>query len=200
VEYLLLGLTGPSNVERKVRELQTFLYRRSGLDSALPLPVIIPICFVDPAFIPEKPSTLRDALCTAFGKQAPYLSCSSAVERDGFLFWELAPLGELRDLQNSCERVFVPERASHGNQHQTYQPDLFPVALGFYLCSLQGRSPGSIPPLPLPESLVFPARTAFLLSIHILKDTLGREAGPWWSTLYWEKVEAVPLRKTGTAR
>ena len=118
-----------------------------------------------------------------------------------------ADLLELRDLRGSCERVFVPEGPLLGDQPRTKQPDLFSTAVGFYLCSLQGQSLSSIPPLPLPEPLVFPARTAFLLSIRILsastddgKEAPDHGAGPWWSTLYWEKVEEVPLRKTGTAR
>ena len=57
MEYALLALKGPSNIEKKVRELQSSLYRQGGLISALALPVMIPLCFVEPGALPAKRST-----------------------------------------------------------------------------------------------------------------------------------------------
>jgi hypothetical protein len=46
--FLLAGLQPPTNVARRVRELQESLYRRWGLLSPLALPPLIPLAFFDP--------------------------------------------------------------------------------------------------------------------------------------------------------
>jgi hypothetical protein len=207
MEYALLALGVPSNIEKEVRELQGSLYRRSGLISALALPTIIPLCFVEPAAVPAKRGKLRESLRSAVGREAPYLTSKSIVENGGFLFWELSPRQELQRLQRSCELVFVSSNAQQAGRPQAKQPDLFPPARGFYLCSLQGRPRSSIPSPRVSESLVFPAKAAFLLNIHILdadiateKNASPTENRPWWGSLFWEKLETIPLRKSGAAR
>lgn len=203
MEYALLALKGPSNIEKKVRELQSSLYRQGGLVSALALPVMIPLCFVAPGVIPAKRSDLRDRLRRAVGRAAPYLNSKSIAERDGFLFWDLAPRRELQRLRRDCEKVFTPANSQQGTQ----QRDLFPVARGFFLCALEGRSRAAIPSLTVSEPLVFPAKAAFLLLFHTLAlETATAEQGassaedrPWWKSLFWEKLEEIPLRKSGAA-
>jgi hypothetical protein len=193
VEYALLTLRGPTNIEKKVRELQSSLYRQGGLISARALPVLIPLCFVRPDAIPAEQAALRDILRRAVGRDAPYLNTGPVAESDGFLFWELSPRSELQRLRSSCEEVFAP--AAH--QPPTEQPDLFPVARGFFLCALEGQPPDRRPPLPVPESQRFPAKAAFLLLVRPLEVDVG-ERLQWWKSLYWEKLDEIPLRKTGT--
>jgi hypothetical protein len=48
VAFLLAGLQPPTNVARRVRELQEILYQRWGLLSPLALPPLIPLAFFDP--------------------------------------------------------------------------------------------------------------------------------------------------------
>jgi len=205
VEYALLALKGPTNIENKVRELQRTLYRQGGLVSALSLPVMIPLCFAAPGAVPAKPGELRDSLRRSVGREAPYLTSSSVAESDGFLFWDLAPRQELQRLQRSCQKVFAPEAAQQGAQ----QPDLFPVARGFFLCSLQGRSPATMPSLTVPEPLLFPAKAAILLHLRPLgvepgttepdQDASATEDRQWWNSLFWEKLDEIPLRKLRSA-
>ncbi len=197
MEYALLALKSPSNIEKKVRELQSSLYRQGGLVSALALPVVIPLCFVEPGAFSTSRSELRVSLRRAVGKEAPYLTSGSIVESDGSLFWDLTPRRELQRLRRSCERVFAPAAR---------QPDLFPVTRGFFLCSLQGRSRDAMPSLTISEPLRFPATAAFLLrfrplDVELETAQLGPSSvddRPWWKSLFWEKLEEVPLRKSGT--
>jgi hypothetical protein len=206
VRYALLALSGPSNIEKKVRELQSSLYRQGGLASALALPAIIPLCFVEPRNLPAKRGELRDRLRRGVGKEAPYLSTGSIAEHDGFLFWDLAPRRELRRLARSCEEAFASADEQNAGRQEARPPDPLPVARGFFLCFLQGRSQDSIPSPALAGPLRFPAWRAFLLQIHPLDLKPGRSqpgrgdrasAGRmWWSSLYWEKLEEIPLRKS----
>jgi hypothetical protein len=208
VEYALLALSGPSNIEKKVRELQSSLHRQGGLASARALPVLIPLCFVEPGVIPAKRGDLRDRLRRSVGREAPYLTTGSIAECGGFLFWDLAPRRQLQRLRRSCGEAFTPADEQHASQREARQLDLLPVARGFLLCSLQGRSRDTIPSLMVSEPLRFPARTAFLLQIHPLDVEPGR-AGPqqgayategrlWWKSFFWEKLEEIPLRKSGS--
>jgi hypothetical protein len=206
MEFALLALGVPSNIEKEVRELQSSLYRQSGLASALSLPVMIPLCFLAPDVVHIKQGKLRNTLRSAVGKEAPYLTSKSVAESGGFLLWELAPRRELQRLQRNCKRVFVPANAQQADQQQVKQPDLFPPARGFFLCSLQGRPQAAIPSLTVSEPLVFPAKSAFLLHIRALavQTTADQDASPpenraWWGPLFWEKLEAIPLRKSGAA-
>lgn len=201
--YALLALRGPSNVEKKVRELQSSLYRQGGLVSALALPVMIPLCFVAPGAVPTKPAELRYCLRRAVGRQAPYLSSRAVAEGDGFLFWNLDPRRELQSLRRNCEKVFAPAATRQPAQ----KPDIFPVARGFFLCSLEGRSPDSIPSLSVSEPLRFPAKAAFLLHVRPLEVEAGRkeqddsaeDSRRLWKSLFWEKLEEIPLRKTASS-
>ena len=116
MEYALLALKGPSNIEKKVRELQSALYRQGGLASSLALPVMIPLCFVTASAIPAKRGELRDRLRRVVGKEAPRLTSKSIAECDGFLFWDLDPRRKLQQLQRSCEKEFSPEAGHHASR------------------------------------------------------------------------------------
>ena len=203
MERALLSLGVPSNIEKKVRELKTSLYREGGLVSAQALPVLIPLCFVPPAAGGQKREALRDALRRAVGRQAPLLRSGSILERDGFLLWNLEPADELQRLSRNGAEVFAG---------QADQPKLFPVARGFVLCSLECRSPSELPSLDAPEPLSFPAKAAVLLRLRSLDAEPGAlegespatevplsEAGPWWRSLFWEELERIPLRKSRAA-
>ena len=207
MEYALLALKAPSNIEKKVRELRSSLYRQGGLASALALPVMIPLCFVEPGVASEKPSELLRYLRLAVGKEAPYLNSKSISECDGFLFWDLAPRRELQRLQRSCDKVFAPASSQPRAERQSgRQPDLFPVGRGFFLCSLEGRSRAAVPSPAVCEPLKFPAKSVFLLHLHPLETEPWRnergvcatEDRPWWKALYWEKRGEIPLRKSKT--
>jgi hypothetical protein len=210
VEFALVALSGPSNIEKKVRELQSTLYRRSGLASALALPAMIPLCSVAPRRIPGKPGHLREHLRTAVGREAPYLTSGSVAECDGFLFWELAPEVELQSLRRSCESVFASPDIQPGDREAARQPDLFPMARGFFLCSLQGFPQGQnrypAPFLGVSEALRFPVKTAFVLRVHALRLEPGvadqaryaDDDRPSWKSLFWEKLVEIPLRKSKT--
>ena len=220
MECTLLSLDVPSNIEKKARELKTFLYREGGLVSARALPVMIPLCFISPAFVFENRAALRDALRQAVGRQAPLLRSGSLAEHGGFLFWDLEPADELRRLCLKSAGVFAPAgkssfgAASVGSLSggappggAPFQP--FPPAAGFVLCSLEGRSPSDLPPVEPPERLAFPAKAAVVLRLRSLREEPrpgqrepsdserpASEALTWWRFLFWEELERVVLRKS----
>ena len=208
MEFALLALRAPSNIEKKVRDLQTSLYRLRGLASGRALPVIIPLCFLDPRSIPSKPEELRKSLRGALGKTAPFLTSGSVAECDGFLYWDLSPRRELERLRRSCDAMFTHAETEQGGRQSTRKPDLFPVARGFFLCSLQGRRKNTLPStlssVEVPEPLRFPAKGGFLLRLRSLgtepgatttPSSTGKARSPW-TALFWEKLEEIPLRKT----
>ena len=122
--FLLAALEPPTNVARRVRELQEGLYRRWGLVSPLALPPLIPLAFLDPGSSGttesslerrEEPSgtapgartarrlaeDLRSALRGAAALRAPRLRTGGlAVTEQGAgsgpaaLYWELASEAE----------------------------------------------------------------------------------------------------------
>jgi hypothetical protein len=192
VEHALLFLKGPTNIEKKVRELQLRLYREWDLPSGLAFPVMIPLCFVA---LPGacRPAELRELLRRSAGRRAPYLRTGSILEAGGFLFWELEPREDLRRLEESCARAFpgtgagephpreAREQAPQPGWKPHEEPDrepaaggpsvrqaLFPTGRGFYLGSAEGRSCSSLPTLEAPEPLLFPAKEAVLLRFHPL--------------------------------
>jgi hypothetical protein len=201
VERALLSLRVPSNIEKKVRELKTFLYREGGVVSARALPMMIPLCFVPSAVAVQKRAALRDALRRALGRQAPLLRGGSIMEHEGFLFWNLESADELQRLSHRSAEVFGEEPSQ-----------LFPVARGFVLCSLEGRLPSDLPPVEAPERLSFPAKAAVVLRLRLLEAEPGSErleataseipaseTGAWWRSLFWEELERIPLRKSRRA-
>jgi hypothetical protein len=215
VEHALLFLEAPTNIEKKVRELQLRLYREWKLASALALPVMIPLCFVQPPGASGRPAEIRELLRRGVGGQAPYLRSGSILEAEGYLFWELGPREDLRRLEDSCARVFA--RAGDGEPDRLPGPRpeagessvlqaLFPTGRGFYLGSVEGRSLSSLPTLHAPEPLLFPAKEAVLLRFHPLGEQEGNkrqtaegsrapESRRWWGSLFWEELERIPLRK-----
>jgi hypothetical protein len=206
MEFALVALRGPSNIEKKVRELQGTLYRESGLASAQALPAIIPLCFLARNGIPATSAELREDLRRAVGREAPYLTSGAVAECDGFLYWELAPRKELQRLRRNCEKVFASPGTRAVDREAARQPEVFPVGRGFFLCSLQGRSRNKVPFLEVLETLRFPVKAAFVLHVHTLglesgtgqKDASARDDRPLWKSLFWEKLEEIPLRKTRT--
>jgi hypothetical protein len=206
MEFALLALGGPTNIEKKVRVMQRRLYRQNGLVSALALPAMIPLCFVAPQMIPGTRVKLREALRSAVGREAPYLRSKSLADSDGFLFWDLAPRGELQRLKQSCERGFAPREPAQPTVEDAARSDIFPVARGFFLCSMEGCNRGEITAPEVPDPLVFPAKSAYLLYLRTLavetqakQNASSVENRPWWKTLLWEKVEEIPLRKSTAA-
>ena len=207
MEFALVAFRGPSNLEKTVRELQSALYRQSGLSSALALPALIPLCFIAPRHIPATPGKLRAQLRRGVGREAAYLTGGPIAECGGFLFWDLAPRRELQRLQRSCEKVFARPEARSLDQEAVQQPDLFPVARGYFLCSLQGRKRGTVPSLEVSRDLRFPVKAAFVLRVQTLGMESEVEASgatveedrPFGKSLFWEKLAEIPLRKGGTA-
>jgi len=187
VDYLLLGLKAPTNIEKRVTELKTSLYRDWELASALALPVMIPLSFLPPQPASQDSGGLRSALRRVVGKQAPYFRTTSIIEIEGFLFWQVEPREELQRLAASCSK----------------QEPLFPVGFGFYLGSVEGQSGTRITSIPAPEPLSFPARAAVLIRVHPLggeaqgaeQGSAVTEAGAWWQSLFWEELARLPLRK-----
>jgi hypothetical protein len=148
---------------------------------------------------------LRERLRRAAGRQAPYLTGGPIEECGGFLFWNLVPRGELQRLQRSCEKVFTSPGTRPSDRETAEQPDLFPLARGFFLCSLQGRSRDTVPPLEVSRALRFPLTAAFALRVQTLEADSGSEENGVsaegnrspWKSIFWEKLEEIPLRKDG---
>jgi hypothetical protein len=193
VDYWILGLKAPTNIEKRVTELQTSLYRDWELASALALPVMIPISFLQPQPASQDPAALRSALRRAVGKQAPYFRTASIIEIEGCLFWDLEPREQLQQLAARC--------LEHCAQYHSDQEPLLPVGRGFYLGSLEGQSGSWTASIPAPEPLSFPARAAVLIRVHpLVADTQATARGcaatkTWWQSLFWEEVACLPLRK-----
>ena len=126
--FLLAALEPPTNVARRVRELQEGLYRRWGLVSPLALPPLIPLAFLNPGSsstaeggpgdlletrrpVPGKrlrrlAEDLRSALRGADAPRAPRLRTGGlavAEEEAGpvpaSLYWELAGRAERDEAQ-----------------------------------------------------------------------------------------------------
>jgi hypothetical protein len=197
VDYWILGLKAPTNIEKKVTELQTSLYRDWELASALTLPVMIPISFLPPGPASQEPEALRSALRGIVGKQAPYFRSASIIVVEGCLFWDLEPREQLQRLAARCSEGFP--------RGESQQEPLFPVGRGFYLGSVEGRSGSGIASIPAPEPLSFPARAAVLMRIHPLVGDIQETAQGmeqdraatqmWWQSLFWEELVRLPLRK-----
>jgi hypothetical protein len=197
VDYWILGLKAPTNIEKKVAELQTSLYREWGLASALTLPVMIPISFLPPETASQRPTALRSALRRVVGKQTPYFRSASIIEIEGCLFWDLEPREQLQQLAARCTEGFA--------QGDSQQETLFPVGRGFYLGSVEGPFGSGIASIPAPEPLSFPARAVVLIHVHPLMGDIRETAQGteqdraakqvWWQSLFWEELARLPLRK-----
>jgi hypothetical protein len=193
VDYWILGLKAPTNIEKKVTELQTSLYRNWELASAVALPVMIPISFLPPQPDSEDPATLRRTLRQVVGKQAPSFRTASIIEIEDFLFWQLEPREQLQRLAASCS-----EGLARGDARQESP---FPVGQGFYLGALEGQSEPRVDSIAAPEPLSFPARAVVLIRVHLLAgDVPTTDQGcaatqKWWQSLFWEELARLPLRK-----
>jgi hypothetical protein len=202
-ELLLLYLKAPSNIDKRVRELQTALYRNGGFISALALPIMIPLYFLSPQYIDSRPAELQATLRRAVGKQAPLFHSGSLQERDGYLFWNLEPSKELERLERNCRRVFTPQDPQQRERRRHSASELFPTARGFFLCFLEGRGSSRFPLPASPDPLTFPAKAAILLRLRPLaleggeveQGTSDSELRSWWRSIYWEEIARVPLRK-----
>ena len=196
-DYWILGLKAPTNIEKKVTELQTSLYREWELASALSLPVMIPISFLPPGPASQRPAALRSALRGVVGTQTLYFRSALIIEIEGSLFWDLEPREQLQRLAAKCAEGFPRSDSQH-------EP-LFPVGRGFYLGSVEGRSGSGITSIPTPEPLSFPARAAVLIRVHpLVGDIQETDHGTeqdraatqmWWQSLFWEELARLPLRK-----
>jgi hypothetical protein len=168
----LLAILAPGSVEAEVGRLQQAVFASRGLVSAIALPPLVPVRFLDPAApvgIPEPP-----------GKEVPrgWRATSAALSSSAdSLFLGLDTRGAWRALRSDGRY-----RGGEG---------LFEEEEGFLLgCpgqekDAEPRRPGVALTVP---TLAFSSADLAIISIAV------PGTGPWWMQLSWEIEDRRPLR------
>jgi len=170
--FLLSALIAPGSIESEVGGAQANLFSEHGLASALALPPLIPIAFLDAARVER--SLLREMdRSVARGWR---MRLVGAGWIGGHLFGRIDSGGAWLAL-----RECALARCGPGG-------NLFPAAEGFYLGC--GEIPDEARALinPVLPGLSFGSATIALMRISAF------ESPEWWRTLSWETFEERPLR------
>ena len=170
---MLAALIAPGSIESEVGNVQADLLAEHGLASALALPPLIPIAFLDAARVDG--SLLREMNRSIAPGWRVRLVGAGWI--DGHLFGRIDSGGAWAVLRECA----LARCRSDGK-------NLFPAAEGFYLgCSETPDEARALINPALPE-LSFGSGTMSLMRIS------ASEGPEWWRALSWETVEERPLR------
>jgi hypothetical protein len=170
---LLSALIAPGSIESEVGNVQANLSSEHGLASAMALPPLIPIAFLDAARVER--SLLREMNQSISPGWRMRLIGAGWI--GGHLFGRIDSGGAWPALRECA----LARCGSGGGS-------LFPAAEGFYLgCSETPDETRVLINPALPE-LSFGSGTIALMRISASEDP------EWWRTLSWETFEERPLR------
>jgi hypothetical protein len=179
VAFLLAALEPPTNVARRVRELQESLYRRWGLVSPLALPPLIPLAFLDPEgpdIAEGGPGTRPEARQPASAERALRLLGEDLRSALRGAAAPRAPRLRTAGLVVAGETGAGPGAAAlywelAGDAHpDAVRPEL--AALADLVCARARAGPGWPALLPLP----FPLQPGFFLALRESELDLRRVA------------------------
>jgi len=197
MELLVLGMIPPTDIERRVRELQRKLYAERDLPEALALPVVIPLWVRKGLEASAQAPALASALAPPPGRlEAPRLVTGAFAMEGHWLLWSLQAAPGLR-----ASAATWLDRIGHAHQAED-EPSRLPTESGFPLAF--SPTPGVLEAA-LPLLGVEPPRTfqPRCLALYRLQE-LGREAGAcrgWsWARvfdrgLFWEEIRRKPVRR-----
>jgi hypothetical protein len=173
-DSLLLALLAPGSVEAAAGAIQETIFREHGLVSAIALPPIVPVAFLDAG--PTR--GFLDSLDRAV--HAPYrFRTTSVLRSEGALFLGLDTGGVWAALRSACAAlVGVPE----GRR-------LFPTAEGFFLGCLEAGEAKRQGVLPEPAAMSFSSST-----LAVMRITTPARGYRWWRDVSCEIEEERPLR------
>jgi hypothetical protein len=170
--FSLVALAAPGSVEAAVGRLQAGLFAAHGLLSAMALPPLVPLAFVPPQ---PRPRALLAALERSVS--APWrIGARGLAWVDGWLYLGIDSGGTWAALR-AAALARCGEAAA-----------LFPAAEGFYLGCGEAGAEQRAAAGPAAPVLVFSSCDIALVDIR------AAGSGPWWKEVYWEIIEALPLR------
>ncbi len=181
---LLLALTPPGHVERMLNGLREELFRRHSLVSALALPALMPLGFLEPEGVAEVRSALR-GLRSAFPAEA-----DGYREEAGALFLGVDTGRRWARLREAVGRV------------RPLLPGFLPACEGFFLaCREPGRADAAGILAGLPPAAIgrFTPQALCILEVGAGAEgpappAAGEAGAPWWRQVEWEEVLRLRLR------
>lgn len=175
---LLCALLPPGSIEAEVGRVQEWLFREHGLVSAVAVPPLIPVAFLEERDPPG--GLLRDLNRAANAGWRMQIRGTEWVE--GHLFARCESGGTWQTLRAAAGTA----RAAGAVAAEGAAP--FPVSEGFYLgCAetSEENRPGIRPGIP---AVSFSSATLAILRIEFA-------SGPeWWQELHWEVLDERPFR------
>ena len=179
---LLLAISPPDHIEQPLDRLRERLFRRHALVSALALPPLLPLGFLEEEAVPGLRGVL-EGLRAAFPLEA-----GGIREEEGALFLAVDSGGSWAALREAIGRA------------RPLRPGFLPLREGFFLACLEPGAPpedllgapsaGGPPWPPAPPLGRFSPRGFSLLEIH------SEPPLPWWRDVRWSEILSLPFRET----
>jgi hypothetical protein len=173
-QFLLAALIAPGSVEAAVGKVQAALFSEHGLASAVALPPLIPVAFLDAAS--NGRGLLEELNASAAAGWRMRLSGTAWV--DGHLYAGVQSHGAWASVRARALQLCGPETGC-----------LFPAAEGFYLGC--GDCPSGLRPQiePVVPEMSFSSCTIALMGVRT--DSMLSE---WWRDVSWEVRHERPFR------
>jgi hypothetical protein len=170
--HLLVALVAPGSVQTVVGRVQQALFATHGLLSAVALPPIVPVAFIEP---PAKPRAFLEGLERSAA--APWRArTAGAGWLDGWLFLRVETGGLWAGLR--------AEALARGGE----LAGPFPAAEGFFLGCAEARADQRDAIAAPDPAQAFSSADLALLRLETAEGTA------WWRAVSWETIEERPLR------
>ncbi len=155
---VLLAFRAPGNIEYRVAQIQSFLFREFSMVSAIALPPLVPLCFAETT---EQAGIRLPPLCTRhvgtrYGTSSYFLEIRS-------LFLEISP-------SPACE-----------SNHPWEKKGLFPTATGFYLGEVPENQQDIVRLLPEAPKLTWSG--GYLTCMELVVQA---PLSTWWEYISWK--------------
>jgi hypothetical protein len=198
MEFALMVLSPPSNIDRLIGELQEQLFSELGLASALALPVMLPLLYLPveqaEGFFKQ---ALKETEHSLFGFRIASLDLTvvkeegegSPVRTNLFFKTDVSSRGEgiLSGMQAVGERAVGSAGEAVTPFHCNRPLPLF--RYGFFL----GQAGTSVPdPLPVNPP---PAFRFSIFTYELLKFSVADPPRPWYSEVHWEVAARQEVRR-----